>query len=96
MELKIIRFDDMNKNFEAVKGKWGQYSDSSCCITCMKNIIFVNLHDGADVDLVLPVVYDGFLMTSSGRVLEVRDSKLKAKLGKTESAHGTLVLKKWN
>lgn len=94
--LKIVRYDEGNQNIEALKGKYGQTANSSYSVTVLKNIMFVNLYKGASVELKLPGVRDGFLITSKSRVVEVNDSVLKCTLEKDESAFGQLVLQKWN
>ncbi len=94
--LKLIRYDEGNQNIEALKGKFGQAGTSSYSVTVLKNVMFINLHKGASVELKLPAVRDGFLMTSKGRTIEVKDSVLKCALEKDESAFGQLVLQKWN
>ena len=94
--LKIVRYDEGNQNIEAQKGKYGQTANSSYSVTILKNVMFINLYNGASVELKLPAVRDGFLMTSKGRIVEVKDSVLKCALEKEESAFGQLVLQKWN
>lgn len=95
-QIKIIRFDDSNKNLEALKGQWGQIGEQKHCLTMMKNILFVNLYKGCSIDIQLPSVYDGFLITSKGRRIDIENSRLSAELGQDESAFGQLVLSKWN
>lgn len=94
--LKIVRYDEGNQNLEGLKGKYGQTANSSYSVTVLKNIMFINLYKGASVELKLPGVRDGFLITSKSRVVEVTDSVLKCTLEKDESAFGQLVLQKWN
>ena len=94
--LKIVRYDEGNQNIEGLKGKYGQVGATSYSVTVLKNIMFINLYNGASVELKLPAVRDGFLMTSKGRIVEVKDSVLKCALEKEESAFGQLILNKWN
>jgi hypothetical protein len=94
--IKIIRFDESNKNLEALRGQWGQLGDQKFSLTMLKNILFVNLYKGCSVDIKLPSVYDGFLITSRGRRIDIENSRLKAELSQDESAFGQLVLIRWN
>jgi len=94
--LKIVRYDEGNQNLEGLKGKYGQVGASSYSVTVLKNVMFINLYKGASVELKLPGVKDGFLLTSKGRTIEVNDSVLKCSLEKDESAFGQFVLQKWN
>jgi hypothetical protein len=95
--IKIIRYDESNKNHEALKGQYGQYSDGKGIFTLIKNILFINLLPGAIYDNEpLPTVYDGFIMLSNGERIQIKDSKLTCKLSDTVCGQGALVLKKWN
>lgn len=58
-EIKIIRYDEGNKNIEALKGQYGQLGDSKATFTVIKNLLFINLLNGANYnELKLPTVYD--------------------------------------
>ena len=46
-EIKIIRYDESNKNLEALKGQYGQLGDGKAVFTIMKNLLIVNLLGGA-------------------------------------------------
>lgn len=95
--IKIIRYDESNKNQEALKGQYGQYSDGKGIFTLIKNILFINLLPGAVYDNEpLPTVYDGFIMLSNGGRIQIKDSKLTCNLPNTVNGQGALVLKKWN
>ena len=75
LELKVIRYDESNENIEAIKGKYGQYSDGKAVFTLVKNILFINLLPGAKYDgLQLPLVYDGIIQLSNGSRIQVKDS----------------------
>ena len=96
-EIKIIRYDESNKNEEALKGQYGQFGDSKAVFTVIKNLLFVNLLDGAKYDnLKLPIVHDGFLQCSNGTIIQIKDSILTCNLPKDVTGFGVLVLKKWN
>lgn len=95
-QIKIIRFDESNKNLEALKGQWGQLGEKKYSLTILKNVLFVNLYKGCSVDIQLPSVYDGFLITSRGRRIHIENSRLTAELSQDESAFGQLVLIRWN
>lgn len=94
--IKIIRYDESNENIEGIKGNYGQYGDKAYSLTLIKNVLFVVLYNGCNVDVKLPTVYDGFLITNKQRIINVVNSKLTAKLAADENAQGTLVLKRWN
>lgn len=93
--VQLIRYDASNENIEALKGTYGQEGQKNYSVTVIKNLVFVIIYSGS-VDITLPTVYDGFLRTSTGRTIQVRDSKLKATMGTGENASGTLALKVWN
>ena len=58
-EIKIVRYDEGNKNIEALKGQYGQLGDSKATFTVIKNLLFINLLNGASYnELKLPTVYD--------------------------------------
>lgn len=95
-EIKLIRYDEMNENIEALKGKYGQVGNKNYTLTAIKNILFINLYKGCIVGISLPECYDGFVRTSKGRVIEINDSKLTASLDDNETASGFVVLKSWN
>lgn len=94
--LRIVRYDESNKNLEALKGQYAQTGEKMYAVTIMKNILFINLYAGAKVEIRMPNVYDGFLISSNGRRLNVKDNVLTAELEQDETAFGQLVLKKWN
>lgn len=95
-EIKLIRYDEMNENIEALKGKYGQVGNKNYTLTAIKNLLFINLHKGCIVGISLPECYDSFIRTSKGRVIEINDSKLTASLDDNETASGFVVLKSWN
>lgn len=94
--LRIVRYDDSNKNLEALRGQYAQTGETNYSVTILKNILFINLYKGAKVEIRLPNVYDGFLISSEGRRFKVVDNVLIAELRSDETAFGQLVLKKWN
>lgn len=97
MDIKIIRYDESNKNTEALKGQYGQYSDGKGIFTVIKNILFIALLPGASYEsLKLPTVYDGFLICSNGTRIQIKDSTLSCTLNDTTTAQGQLILKRWN
>lgn len=96
-ELKIIRYDESNKNLEALKGQYGQLGDGKAVFTVIKNLLFVNLLGGAKYDnLKLPTVYDGFIQCSNGTRIQIKDSILTCNLSNDVNGFGVLVLEKWN
>jgi len=95
-EIKLIRYDEMNENIEALKGKYGQVGNKNYALTVIKNLLFINLYKGCIVGISLPDCYDGFITTSKGRRIEINDSKLTASLDDNECASGFVVLKSWN
>ena len=96
-DIKIIRFDESNKNIEALKGQYGQRGEKYGAFTVIKNLLFVNLYNGAIFnDYQLPSVYDGFVQLSNGDIINVKDSKLTCKLPNDVNGFGVLVLKVWN
>ena len=96
-EIKIIRYDESNKNLEALKGQYGQLGDGKAVFTIMKNLLIVNLLGGAKYDdLKLPSVYDGFIQCSDGTRIQIKDSILTCNLSKEVNGFGILVLEKWN
>lgn len=97
VNLNIIRFDATNENIEALKGQYAQYSDGQGVFTIIKNVLFIQLLNGASYnELRLPIVYDGFLICSDGNRIEIKDSTLTCELSKDVNAQGQLILKKWN
>lgn len=96
-EVKIIRYDESNKNLEALKGQYGQLGDGKAVFTVIKNLLFVNLFGGAKYDnLKLPTVYDGFIQCSNGTIIQIKDSILTCNLSNDVNGYGVLVLEKWN
>lgn len=96
-EVKIIRYDESNKNLEALKGQYGQLGDGKAVFTIIKNLLFVNLFGGAKYDnLKLPTVYDGFIQCSNGTIIQIKDSILTCNLANDVNGFGVLVLEKWN
>lgn len=96
-EIKIVRYDEANKNIEGLKGQYGQLGLKDAVFTVVKNLLFVNLLDGAKyTDMRLPEVYDGFVQCSNGARIQVKDSTLTCSLPSGVSGFGVLVLKKWN
>lgn len=96
-EVKIIRYDESNKNLEALKGQYGQLGDGKAVFTVIKNLLFVNLFGGAKYDnLKLPTVYDGFIQCSDGTTIQIKDSILTCNLSNDVNGFGVLVLEKWN
>lgn len=95
--LKIIRLSEDNKNYdEALCGKWAQCSDGKGVFTIVKNLLFINLLEGAQYDkLVLPQCHDGFLICSDGSRIYIKESKLTCTLDSSTTAQGQLILKKW-
>lgn len=97
VDVKIIRYDDSNKNIEALKGQYGQLGDGKATFTIIKNLLFINLLNGAKYDNVkLPTVYDGFILCSNGTRINIKDSTLTCKLDNNVNGFGVLVLQKWN
>lgn len=97
IEIKVIRYDESNKNLEALKGQYGQLGDGKGVFTIMKNILIINLLNGAKyTNEKLPTVYDGFIQCSDGSRIEVKDSVLNCELTKDCNGFGVFVLKKWN
>lgn len=96
-EVKIIRYDESNKNLEALKGQYGQLGDGKAVFTVIKNLLFVNLLGGAKYDnLKLPTVYNGFIQCSDGTTIQIKDSILTCNLSNDVNGFGVLVLEKWN
>ena len=97
MHINIVRYDESNRNQEALKGQYGQYSDGKGIFTIIKNILFINLLPGVSYNnFKLPTCYDGFLICSDGTRITIKDSILTCKLTNNINAQGQLVLKKWN
>ena len=96
-EVKIIRYDESNKNLEALKGQYGQFGDGKAVFTVIKNLLFVNLFGGAKYyNLKLPTVYDGFIPCSDGTIIQIKDSILTCNIANDVNGFGVLVLEKWN
>lgn len=97
IDLKIIRYSEENENIEALKGKYGQYADQYASFTIIKNLLIVNLFNGAKYDnLKLPECYDGFIQCSNGSRIQVKSSTLTCSLASDINGSGILTLKKWN
>jgi hypothetical protein len=97
IDVKIIRYDESNKNIEALKGQWGQLGTKNAVFTIVKNLLIVNLMPNAKYDNVkLPTVYDGFIQLSNGQRIDIKDSTLSCSLDNSTNGFGILVLKKWN
>ena len=95
--IKLIRYDESNKNQEALKGQYGQEGQKDYCITVIKNMLFVVIYDGGKInDVKIPTCYKGFLMTNKGRRIQVDGSVINATMAPDENAQGILVIKKWN
>lgn len=97
IDVKIIRYDESNKNIEALKGQYGQLGTKNAVFTIVKNLLIVNLMPNAKYDNVkLPTVYDGFVQLSNGQRIDIKDSTLTCSLDNSTNGFGILVLKKWN
>lgn len=97
IDVKIIRYDESNKNIEALKGQWAQLGTKNAVFTIVKNLLIVNLMPNAKYDNVkLPTVYDGFIQLSNGQRIDIKDSTLTCSLDNSTNGFGILVLKKWN
>lgn len=97
LDLKLIRYDASNENVEAIKGKYGQYADQYASFTVVKNLLIINLFNGAKYDNVrIPECYDGFVQCSDGSRIQVKDSTLTCSLASDINGFGILTLKKWN
>ena len=72
VDIKIIRYDESNKNEEALKGQYGQFGDGKATFTIIKNLLFINLLNGAKyTDAKLPTVYPGFIQCSNGTRIQI-------------------------
>jgi hypothetical protein len=97
LELKLIRYDESNENVEAIKGKYGQKGEQKAVFTVLKNLLIINLLNGAKYDsLKLPEVYDGYIQCSNGSRIQVKDSTLTCSLPSDVNGFGIFVLKAWN
>lgn len=97
VDVKIIRYDESNTNIEALKGQYGQLGDGKGTFTIIKNLLFINLLNGAKyTDAKLPTVYDGFIQCSNGTRIQIKDSLLNCNLPSNVNGFGVLVLQKWN
>ena len=50
IDVKIVRYDESNKNIEALKGQWGQLGTKNAAFTIVKNLLIVNLMPNAKYD----------------------------------------------
>lgn len=97
IDIKIVRFDESNRNIEALKGQYGQNGQKDYSITVIKNVAFVVVYDGGKLDGVkIPTCYRGFLITNKGRRIETDGKTITCTLDSDENAQGTLIIKKWN
>lgn len=97
IEVKIVRYDESNKNIEGIKGQYGQLGTKNAVFTVLKNLLIVNLMPNAKYDNAkLPTVYDGFIQLSNGQRIDIKDSTLTCSLDNSTNGFGILVLKKWN
>ena len=92
IDVKIVRYDEANKNIEGNKGQYGQLGDKNATFTVIKN-----LQGGAKyTDEKLPTVYDGFIQLSNGQRVKITNSTLNCNIPKDVTGFGILVLQKWN
>ena len=97
LDIKVIRYDSTNENIEALKGQYGQIGLKSAVFTIVKNVLIINLLNGAKLDEVkLPECYDGFVQCSNGTRVQVKDSTLTCALPSEVNGFGILTLKRWN
>lgn len=97
IDIKIVRYDEANQNIEGIKGQYGQLGRKDATFTVIKNLLIVNLLDGARyTDTKLPEVYDGFIQCSNGARIQVKNSILNCSLPSGVTGFGIFVLKKWN
>lgn len=97
LDIKVIRYDSTNENVEALKGQYGQIGLKSAVFTIVKNVLIINLLNGAKLDEVkLPECYDGFVQCSNGTRVQVKDSTLTCALPSNVNGFGILTLKRWN
>ena len=97
LDIKVIRYDSTNENVEALKGQYGQIGLKSAVFTIVKNVLIINLLNGAKLDEIkLPECYDGFVQCSNGTRVQVKDSTLTCALPSNVNGFGILTLKRWN
>ena len=97
LDIRVIRYDSTNENIEALKGQYGQVGLKSAVFTIVKNVLIINLLNGAKLDEIkLPECYDGFIQCSNGTRVQVKDSILTCSLPSNVNGFGILTLKKWN
>lgn len=97
IDVKIVRYDESNKNIEALKGQYGQLGKKDATFTVIKNLLIINLMNGAKYDGVkLPECYPGFIQCSNGSRIQVKDSTLTCSLPSDVNGFGIFTLKKWN
>ena len=95
--IKVIRYDEGNQNQEALKGKYGYLGTDYVTYAISKNILYIVLNKGAQINNVkLPEVNDGFIQLSNGSRIAVNNSILNCSLGENVSGFGILSLKKLN
>lgn len=97
LNINAVRYSEENKNIEALKGIWGQLGQKNATFTIIKNLLIINLLNGAKYDGVkLPECYDGFIQCSNGSRIQVKDSSLTCSLPSDVNGFGIFVIKKWN
>ena len=97
LDIRVIRYDSTNENVEALKGQYGQVGLKSAVFTIVKNVLIINLLNGAKLNEVkLPECYDGFVQCSNGTRVQVKDSTLTCSLPSEVNGFGILTLKRWN
>lgn len=98
-DLRRVRLSDEtfeSGKIDALEGSYGQVGYQDFALIMVKNMLFIQLYDGCKVDILIPTVHDGFITTNKGRVIEVKNSNLKAELADDENGQGFMFLKKWN
>jgi hypothetical protein len=97
-DLRRVRLSKETESYlyDAIEGSWGQVGEDKWSMVLIKNVLFVNLREGCKIDIDIPTVYDGFILTNKNRVIEVKNSHLTAEMGEDENGYGQFMLKKWN